>query len=224
MEDRVLMIDDVKYEGKITPLAIFGVLDGHNGHVCVDFVFNNMISSMSRVLGKGESMTDELALTQAFGSLDKQFLEMALQTHHSNMGEGAHCETSGSCATIACVRSNKCTIGWVGDCRAVLCFEDGSVRQMTEDHRPTSNKREEERILAAGGWIANKRVNGLIAITRSIGDIEFKTLKTESWEKAFSADLLISEPGITTFDITPSTRFIYIFIYVYVYVYMYIYI
>lgn len=47
---------------------------------------------------------------------------------------------------------------------------------------------------AAGGWVHNGRLNGVLAVSRAFGDIEHKLLKEKCWEKAFTSDPLIVEP------------------------------
>lgn len=64
-------------------------------------------------------------------------------------------------------------IAHVGDCRAVLC-NDGVAVPLTVDHKP-SLKTEKARIEAAGGWVHSGRVNGSLGVSRSFGDIQFKS-------------------------------------------------
>ena len=199
MEDRAVLEGDVKCPKQEAPLAMFAMLDGHNGSKCVEYVKNNMVATLlANNLNDKSPFDDEVLLKKIYKSLDSDFLKSA-----------AACtpiETSGCCTTVAIIRPYECTVAWAGDCRVVVCQLDGVVRQVTVDHHPT-NELEQKRVTEAGGWIANKRVNGVIAITRSIGDIEFKTLKTESWGKPFTADLLVSEPDSITFS-TRDLRFI----------------
>jgi serine/threonine protein phosphatase PrpC len=42
------------------------------------------------------------------------------------------------------------------------------------DHSP-KNPLEAERIAAAGGWVTNGRVNGVLGVSRSFGDIMYKS-------------------------------------------------
>jgi serine/threonine protein phosphatase PrpC len=199
MEDRTLLEPVVAKEGSTPSVSLFALLDGHNGSKCVDFVQANLLQTMleSKLLHSAsfkdtlDSNKDGELLAEAFGILDHRFLSMAVLSDPL--------ETSGSCVTAMMVRKNFVTLAWLGDCRAVMCTREGKAVQMTSDDN-VKNDEELKRIEAAGGWIANKRVNGLIAVTRSIGDIEFKTLKNESWGKTFTGDLLVSTPHIHTFE------------------------
>ena len=95
-------------------------------------------------------------------------------------------------------------VAGAGDCRAVLS-KNGIAIPLSKDHRPHL---ESERILKAGGWIHDGRLNGVLGISRGFGDIEYKIKKEESWECKFHDDLVISEPDITRGDIDEDTEFI----------------
>ncbi|GAA5879468.1 hypothetical protein JCM3774_005220 [Rhodotorula dairenensis] len=60
----------------------------------------------------------------------------------------------------------------VGDARAVLSRAGKAVR-LTYDHKG-SDAKEAKRISDAGGYVLNNRVNGVLAVTRSLGDSSMK--------------------------------------------------
>jgi serine/threonine protein phosphatase PrpC len=72
-------------------------------------------------------------------------------------------ETDGDLASHAGVQ--------VGDSRAVLC-RGGLAIPLTLDHTPRLPE-EVERVRALNGFIAGGRVNGIIAVTRTLGDNVF---------------------------------------------------
>lgn len=59
-----------------------------------------------------------------------------------------------------------------GDARGVLCRTGMAVR-LTYDHKG-SDKQEAKRITDAGGFVMSGRVNGVLAVTRSLGDSSMK--------------------------------------------------
>ena len=59
-----------------------------------------------------------------------------------------------------------------GDARGVLCRAGQAVR-LTYDHKGT-DKQEAKRIMDAGGFVMSGRVNGVLAVTRSLGDSSMK--------------------------------------------------
>ncbi|KAL0955819.1 hypothetical protein HGRIS_002022 [Hohenbuehelia grisea] len=60
----------------------------------------------------------------------------------------------------------------VGDARGVLC-RGGRAARLTYDHKG-SDKQEAKRITDAGGFVMSGRVNGVLAVTRSLGDSSMK--------------------------------------------------
>ncbi len=59
-----------------------------------------------------------------------------------------------------------------GDARGVLC-RNGRALRLTYDHKGT-DKQEAKRIMDSGGFVMSGRVNGVLAVTRSLGDSSMK--------------------------------------------------
>ncbi|KAF8629677.1 hypothetical protein AX17_005613 [Amanita inopinata Kibby_2008] len=59
-----------------------------------------------------------------------------------------------------------------GDARGVLCRAGKAIR-LTYDHKG-SDKQEAKRIVDSGGFVMSGRVNGVLAVTRSLGDSSMK--------------------------------------------------
>lgn len=64
----------------------------------------------------------------------------------------------------------------VGDARVILC-RNGKALRLSYDHKG-SDENEGRRIANAGGLILNNRVNGVLAVTRALGDAYIKDLVT----------------------------------------------
>ena len=64
----------------------------------------------------------------------------------------------------------------VGDARIILC-RGGKALRLSYDHKG-SDEKEGKRISNAGGLILNNRVNGVLAVTRALGDTYMKELVT----------------------------------------------
>ncbi|TVY85064.1 Protein phosphatase 2C-like protein, partial [Lachnellula suecica] len=64
----------------------------------------------------------------------------------------------------------------VGDARIVLC-RNGKALRLSYDHKG-GDENEGKRIANAGGLILNNRVNGVLAVTRALGDSYMKDLVT----------------------------------------------
>ncbi|KAG8944261.1 Protein phosphatase 2C 1 [Tulasnella sp. 424] len=83
----------------------------------------------------------------------------------------------------------------VGDARAVLSRSGRAVR-LTYDHKG-SDKKEVRRIQEAGGFVLNNRVNGVLAVTRSLGDSAMK-------------EYVVGKPYTSTLDLTDADEFLII--------------
>ncbi|XP_031487211.1 protein phosphatase 2C 57 isoform X2 [Nymphaea colorata] len=93
---------------------------------------------------------------------------------------------SGSTATVMFVGGDMLIISHVGDSSVVLS-RSGKTEVLTSPHRPYGSSKtslqEIKRIKEAGGWVVDGRICGEISVSRSFGDIRFKTKKNEMLEK-----------------------------------------
>ena len=65
------------------------------------------------------------------------------------------------------------------------------IRPQIQDHKP-SNPPERERIQNAGGSVMIQRVNGSLAVSRALGDFEYKNVDG----KGPTEQLVSPEPGM----------------------------
>jgi serine/threonine protein phosphatase PrpC len=88
-----------------------------------------------------------------------------------------------------------------GDSRSVLC-KRGQAVELSEDHKPDLPS-ERARILASGHTVEDGRVDGIIAISRALGDWEYKNPKLAPEKMAVSA-----YPEITKTALGPDLDFV----------------
>lgn len=62
----------------------------------------------------------------------------------------------------------------MGDCRAVLCRR-GKALEMSQDHRGPVHDAERRRVEESGGFIDDGYLNGVLSVTRALGDWDLKT-------------------------------------------------
>uniref|UniRef100_A0AAV1TXG9 cGMP-dependent protein kinase n=1 Tax=Peronospora matthiolae TaxID=2874970 RepID=A0AAV1TXG9_9STRA len=84
----------------------------------------------------------------------------------------------------------------VGDCRAVLCTADAVAVDLTTDHR-ASLPAERARIEAAGGFVHNGRLDGILQISRGFGDLAHK-----------QDGHLVVTPDVSEHVVDPSDQFL----------------
>lgn len=89
----------------------------------------------------------------------------------SSIPESAHEKLKGSAA-----RQRVLYTANVGDARIILC-RSGKALRLSYDHKG-SDENEGKRIANSGGLILNNRVNGVLAVTRALGDSYMKDLVT----------------------------------------------
>lgn len=163
----------------------FGLYDGHGGRATVDFVVKALHLNLEQHLKRNP---EPASLCEAF---KHSYLATDGQLRRQNILR------SGTTSVTCVVRVDKQTNQrWlftanVGDSRAVLCRGGKAVR-LTIDHK-ASLPEEAKRITDAGGFIGrNKRVNGVLAISRALGDHMLKENDVVSAEP-FTTDTQLTD-------------------------------
>lgn len=92
----------------------------------------------------------------------------------------------------------------VGDSRILLC-RDGKPVRLTRDHR-TDDTSEKERIRHLGGYVTGGRVNGILAVTRALGDTALHPFVSSDPSTIFiSLDSSCSKFSFQQESISPQT-------------------
>jgi len=162
MEDAHVIIDS--FDNKPTN-GYFAIYDGHGGRGAVDFVAKELHKNFSDCYSKADNIA--AAWKQAYLKTDTQIAEAKILY-------------SGTTAATAFIRK-KDDERWlhsanVGDARVVL-VRGGKAIRLTIEHKG-SDETEAKRIVDAGGFIVLNRVNGILAVTRSLGDCAMKEYVT----------------------------------------------
>jgi protein phosphatase PTC2/3 len=102
------------------------------------------------------------ALGQAFLDID-----VAVRDYQDN-----NVDSSGCTSVTAMITPRHIICANAGDSRCVLgtC---NTVKAMSEDHKP-NNELEQRRIELAGGRVQWKRIDGDLAVSRGLGDFQYK--------------------------------------------------
>ena len=86
--------------------------------------------------------------------------------------------TSGCTANVVLMTPTEIICANAGDSRAVLKKQKSAIA-LSSDHKPT-DPIESARIIGAGHCVELDRVDGALALSRAIGDLEFKDCKDKS--------------------------------------------
>ncbi|TVY57006.1 Protein phosphatase 2C-like protein [Lachnellula cervina] len=172
-------------------LSFFGVYDGHGGDRVAQFA--------------GEHIHQIIAKQEAFkkGDIEQALKDGFLATDRAILNDPRYEEeVSGCTASVGILSATKIYVGNAGDSRSVLGVK-GRAKPLSFDHKP-QNEGEKARITAAGGFVDFGRVNGNLALSRAIGDFEFK----KSAELAPEQQIVTAFPDVTVHDISDDDEFL----------------
>ncbi|KAF1849771.1 protein phosphatase-like protein 2c [Cucurbitaria berberidis CBS 394.84] len=196
MEDaHATVLDLTAEDGKPTPadkrLAFFGVYDGHGGDKVAIYT--------------GEKLHQIVTKQEAFkeGDLKKALQDGFLATDRAILSDPKYEEeVSGCTASVGIISKDKIYVANAGDSRSVLGVK-GRAKPLSFDHKP-QNEAEKARIQAAGGFVDFGRVNGNLALSRAIGDFEFK----KSADLPPEQQIVTAFPDVEIHDINQDDEFL----------------
>lgn len=171
MEDEFFFIDNIDalvtkpmFNNTTQTHCMFGVFDGHCGRDAAMYCKENLPHHLLRSSHFQTSV--EHALKDAFVKCDA-----SLRRYTEEQGNGS--PMAGCTANVTVIRDNILTVANCGDSRAVLA-DAGRAIVMSEDHKP-NRPDEKQRIESLGGLVMFGRVSGLLAVSRALGDFEYKS-------------------------------------------------
>jgi len=156
--------------------SLFGVFDGHAGDKASLYLEQEVYVRV----GELEDPTKKEQLEQCMVDIDAKFL-----SQKDDREDGSTCvfavvehpeskEEKGG--------THKVTVVNVGDSRALIVRTDGTCVSLTTDHKPETQE-EKQRISDAGGTVEMNRVDGQLAMSRAIGDWQYKSDPKLSYDK-----------------------------------------
>lgn len=149
----------------VSPDGTFmGVYDGHGGAEVSEYVSKHMPGRF-KVCHEVEHFPVEEAFVRAFEKVDADMKETDAVMHRM----------AGTTVTCAHVRDEMLYVANVGDSRAILVKSDGTVQVLTVEDNCRTNVEEVNRIRLAGGKVVEDRVDRILAVTRAIGDGDFRS-------------------------------------------------
>uniref|UniRef100_T1IPX2 Protein phosphatase 1B n=1 Tax=Strigamia maritima TaxID=126957 RepID=T1IPX2_STRMM len=158
--------------------SFFAVFDGHAGARVSAHCAENLLDSItqSEEFCKNANSCDlssnaQTNVDNVKTGIRDGFLRLDEKMRSLISGE----DKSGSTAVCCLISSHHIFIANCGDSRAVLS-RDKKVMFSTLDHKPI-NPVEKERIQNAGGSVMIQRVNGSLAVSRALGDFEYKQVE-----------------------------------------------
>ncbi|PHU13286.1 putative protein phosphatase 2C 47 [Capsicum chinense] len=203
MEDEHIRIDDLSaHLGSLVkfpkPCAFYGVFDGHGGPEAAAYVRQHVLRFLFEETNFPQtSEVDETFLKEVKNSVREAFL-------HADLALADECSvsnSSGTTALTALILGRLLMVANAGDCRAVLCHK-GEAVNMSQDHRPNYAS-ERRRVEELGGFIDDGYLNGVLSVTRALGDWDMKLPRG-------SSSPLIAEPEFRQIILNEDDEFLII--------------
>lgn len=152
--------------GGLTDWSYFAVFDGHAGALVSAHSSEHLLECIMH--------TEEFKAENVIKGIHSGFLRLDDEMRElPEMSSGN--DKSGSTAVCAFISPRNVYIANCGDSRAVLCSSRVPIFS-TRDHKP-GLPAEKERIQKAGGSVMIQRVNGSLAVSRALGDYEYKNVE-----------------------------------------------
>ncbi|XP_052760071.1 integrin-linked kinase-associated serine/threonine phosphatase 2C-like [Mya arenaria] len=157
-------------------LSLYGVFDGHGGVRASRFASKNLHKNLRDKFPKGDVTAVEKdirkALLEAFKKTDEDFLREA--------GKAKPAWKDGTTVILLLIINETMYIANIGDSQAVLCRYKEETNSCTAvslsvPHNPSIYE-ERMRIQKQGGNVKDGRVMGVLEVSRSIGDGQYKKL------------------------------------------------
>ncbi|XP_061733675.1 integrin-linked kinase-associated serine/threonine phosphatase 2C-like [Nerophis ophidion] len=203
MQDAHVLLPNMStcVSSQVSRVSYFAVFDGHGGSRASRFAAEHLHHTLAKKFPRGE--TDNLdklvkkCLVDTFRQTDEDFLKKASSQKPA--------WKDGSTVTCMLVLDDVVYVANLGDSRAVLCrmeAEGGATGErrpttlaLSNEHNPTIYE-ERMRIQRAGGTVRDGRVLGVLEVSRSIGDGQYKRCG------------VISTPDLRRCQLTCNDRFI----------------
>ncbi|MFT7803454.1 protein phosphatase 1A-like [Arapaima gigas] len=194
MEDAHTCIPEM--DGELSSWGYFAVFDGHAGSTVSEYCSRHLLD---HILATG-MIKEEDNKEKVMEGIREAFLR--IDRHMHVLARRENWDRSGSTAAAVMLSPQRIYFINCGDSRTLLC-RDGRVCFYTEDHKPC-NPREKERIQNAGGSVTLQRINGSLAVSRALGDFDFKEVE---W-RTQTEQLVSPEPEVCGLERSPSDEFL----------------
>jgi len=178
-------------EGTDKPNSFFAVYDGHGGSAASKFAGQAVHKRLTTEVAYREGRWAD-AMKDAFLGADADL-----------KADPGHARDPSGCTAVATLvtHDRKLICANAGDSRAVLSV-GGEVKPLSYDHKPQSET-EKQRIAAAGGYVEYGRVNGNLALSRALGDFEYKKNPDIPPEE----QIITANPDIIIHELTDEDEF-----------------
>lgn len=169
-----------------TDNGYFSIFDGHAGTFAAEWCGKKLHLILEEMIRNNPNAPIPELLDQTFTSVDNQLEKLPLKNSGCTAVTAVlrwedrpptnSADEPNASIPQTYTRSRILYTANVGDARIILC-RNGKALRLSYDHKG-SDENEGRRITSAGGLVLNNRVNGVLAVTRALGDSYMKDLVT----------------------------------------------
>lgn len=189
-------------------ISLFAVFDGHGGVEVAKYCERHFLAELKSD-EQFRTQNYEQALINVFVKIDKMLLSPQGKKELDKIGRSKpghvagtdYAYQAGCTANVVLITPTHVYCSNAGDSRCVAS-QKGAAVDLSEDHKPDLPS-ERSRVLHAGHMVEEGRVDGIIAISRAIGDWEYKSPNLEAQKMAVSA-----YPEVRSFEISADLDFL----------------
>eukprot|EP01063_Lacrimia_lanifica_P036811 TRINITY_DN739_c0_g1_i1.p1 TRINITY_DN739_c0_g1~~TRINITY_DN739_c0_g1_i1.p1 ORF type:complete len:453 (+),score=146.41 TRINITY_DN739_c0_g1_i1:173-1531(+) len=176
--------------------ACTAILDGHGGTRVAQFCSKVLVEHLEAAIKAQGAVhpVQEATVAKAVENLDEAVENDMKEEHRGSVG---------TTLNLLVYTGKEYVCGNSGDSRAILCRTGGEVHPLSDDHKP-DNPGEQARIEAAGGRVQEGRVEGILAVSRALGDYDFK----QAGSLPPSQQAVSCTPDVTTTPTAANDHFI----------------
>jgi serine/threonine protein phosphatase PrpC len=172
MEDALVLISGSRWR-------VYVLVDGHGGSRCAHLVARYFAGAMASVKFDGFSDTTAVCARLQHLLAKKQV-------------------TDGAVFAATIIAQDQLCVAHLGGCRVLRIRRDGTVSQLTQDHKATE-RREMELIKKHGSFVLHGRLEGHLVVSRALGDFAIRgvirkpdtaifTLGKDDWRLVIACD------------------------------------
>lgn len=179
------------FDNNVKKLTLYTVLDGHGGHQTASIAIQELpgfLFTALKTIDIEDHASVEHAITNAFLKFEETLINC--------VGD------SGTTVIMVLDIGSSLYFVNLGDSRA-LYFAGTTQLFSTTDHKPLS---EVDRIQQLGGFVTRGRINGIISVSRSIGDFPFLKYNDNSYQPEKS--LVSSYPTVTKINKVSGSKIV----------------
>jgi protein phosphatase 1B len=205
--------------------SFFAVFDGHAGakvsHYCSENLLDSIIKTENSYFSNSNKNSNNNSLNKSPNSKETNYINNSINLSDQKIREAIRQgfldldtkirgleefkngdDKSGSTAVACLISPHFVFLINCGDSRGLL-VRNNDVVLKTLDHKPNLPA-ERDRITKAGGSVMIQRVNGSLAVSRALGDFEYKT----NGDMGQTEQLVSPEPDVLSIERDPKDEFV----------------